>query len=157
MAEFDTTATTSPKIANRSELWYSTDEAGTDLKQIFQIQSIPQFDPAPEPFTYQTLESQSEFATEGIQTYENLDINVNYVEEQHDTLHAIGEAKTSIWIWVKLPDATAVEEGKPLVGKFRATIRMSLAELNTGEILGEILSIFKETVPQYQKGMPDAA
>ena len=114
MAEFNADAKTTPKGTMRTELWYAKSGDGAEMKQIFMVQEIPKLESAPEQITYTALESSEEFATPGKKKSETLEVPVLYVAEQHKELKTISESHTRVWFFVKLPDETAAESGKPL-------------------------------------------
>lgn len=155
MAEVNTDAKTTPKGTARTELHYATSETGTGMKQIFMVQEIPKLESAPEPKTYSALESSEEFATPGKKKYEAIEIPILYVEEQHDELKALSNAGTQVWFFVKLPDETAANSGRPLTYKFPGTLHIANDSISNDDMIKETLTIYKSGKVQEIKGLPN--
>lgn len=151
------TATTTPQTSMETELYYSTAESGTELKQIFQVQEIPTLVSAQDPVTYSNLESQEEYAAKGTRKYESIAIPILYVEAQHDELKALETADTSVWFFVKLPDSTAETTDKPLTFKFKGKLSLSNDTISIDGMLQETITIFRESTVTELKGLPASA
>lgn len=156
MAEHSATLTP-PKVSAGTELWYSTNETpatSADLIQIFLVQEIPTIKAAPEGVTYGCLESKSQGVAEGVANAESLTVPILYSEDQHDALKALADAKTQIYFWVKLPESTAGEAGKPLTFKFSGTIFIGNDTISLNGILQENMTIYRDMDVTEQKGLP---
>lgn len=146
MAEINPNAITTPKTTMQTELWYSTSASYTNLTQIFMVQEIPQFDPPKEPVVYGSLESTTEFQTEGTKKAETITVPLLYVEEQHTELKELENDKTKVYFIVKLPNST-VASGQPKCFKFSGTVSLALDPLTQGDnMIQESLNIFKDSI-----------
>lgn len=157
MAEVNTAATTTPKITAGTELWYAKKATPTSLEQIFMVQEIPKLESAPEPKTYSSLESAEEFSTPGKKKSETIEIPLLYVEEQHDELKALSDSKEQLIFYVKLPDSTAAEKGKPLTYTFPGTIHLANDSFADDDMIKESITIYKNGKVEEIKGLPKSA
>lgn len=156
MAEFNADAKTTPKGTMRTELWYAKSGDGAEMKQIFMVQEIPKLESAPEQITYTALESSEEFATPGKKKSETLEVPVLYVAEQHKELKTISESHTRVWFFVKLPDETAAESGKPLTYKFPGTLHLAGDAISDGDMIKDTITIYKDGKVEETEGLPSA-
>ena len=157
MAKVNAAAKTTPQTTMETELHYATSASGTGMKQIFMVQEIPALTSPPEPQTYSSLESDEEFAAPGRKKYESIEITVLYVEEQHDELKALADAKTEVYFFVKLPDSTAVSDGKPLVYSFPGTLGLGNDTFSSDGMIQEKITIYKSGSVTELKGLPSSA
>ena len=155
MAEFSTTLT--PPVASATTELYYAETEDTDLKQIFGVQSIPAIISAPEDVTYRTLESRTEFATQGVRAYEAIEIELLYYKEQYTALAALESGGKVPYWYVKLPDASAGSgaSAKPLVVKWQGSMSVSIAEVALDDMVKCTLKIGKSSVPETIDGLPD--
>ncbi|HCA28908.1 MAG TPA: hypothetical protein DEP23_04720 [Ruminococcaceae bacterium] len=156
MAEYSATLTP-PKTSVGTELWYSEKETPSttaDLIQIFLVQEIPTLKSAPEAVTYSCLESPNEGTARGVAKSETLTVPILFSEAQHDALKALADANTQLYFWVKLPDTTAAESGKPLTFKFSGTIYLENDTISNNSTIQENLTIYRDMVVGEQKGLP---
>lgn len=156
MAEFNADAKTTPKGTMRTELWYAKSGDGAEKKQIFMVQEIPKLESAPEQITYTALESSEEFATPGKKKSEPLEVPVLYVAEQHKELKTISESHTRVWFFVKLPDETAAESGKPLTYKFPGTFHLAGDAISDGDMIKDTITIYKDGKVEETEGLSSA-
>lgn len=151
---------TPPKVSAGTELWYSTSSAPTtseQLIQIFLVQEIPTIKAAPEGVTYGCLESPNQGIASGVANAESLTVPILYSEGQHDSLKELADAKRQLYFWVKLPDSTATEEGKPLTYKFSGTIFLGNDTISLNGMLQENMTIYRDMSVEEQKGLPDVS
>lgn len=156
MAEVSATLTP-PKTSVGTELWYSTKKvpaSASDLIQIMLVQEIPELEDAPDPVTYSCLESSHEGTAQGISKAKSLEVPILYSETQHDALKALSDAKTQLYIWVKLPESTAVTAGKPNTYAFSGTIHIGNDKFSSNNILQEKMTIYRDPTITEQKGLP---
>ena len=156
MAQYSATLTP-PKTSSGTELWYSEKETPTtasDLIQIFLVQEVPTLKSAPEAVTYSCLESPNEGTARGVAKAESLKVPVLYSEQQHDKLKALSDANKQLYFWVKLPDETATESGKPLTFKFSGTIYLANDTVSLNGIIQDNLTIYRDMNVSEQKGLP---
>lgn len=157
MAKEPVGAKTSPETSMKTEVWYCEEETPTSAKpltQIFYVQEIPQLVSPKDPVTYSCLESDEEGSAKGMRKAEQLSMPVLYTEEQSDELYALSEGDTAYWFFIKLPDSTAVAEGKPLVYKFKAAIDVANDTISVGDMLKETVTLYKQSKVTRMKGLP---
>ena len=146
MAEINTSATTTPKTTMKTELWYSTSNTYSGLKQIFMVQEIPVLQAPKEAVNYGCLESSVEFQTEGTRKAETITIPVLLVEAQHNELKTLADNNTKIYFCVKLPESTTATAGHPICEKFSGTIDITFDTLSIDGMIQENLTIYKDSV-----------
>lgn len=145
MAEVNPTATTTPKTTMKTELWYSTSNTYSELKQIFMVQEIPVLQAPKEAVNYGCLESSVEFQTEGTRKAETITIPVLLVEAQHNELKTLADANTKIYFCVKLPDSTTATSGHSICEKFSGTIDLTFDTMSIDGMIQENLTIYKDS------------
>lgn len=149
-------ALTPPSASVFTELWYaSTEDSG--LKQVFGVQSIPTIISPPEDITCRVLESDTEFAVQGVRPYETIEIETLYYRAQFDELKLLEGGNETPWWYVKLPDKSAGSSGKPMVIKWQGSCSVSLAEIALDDMIRATLTIGKTSVPEIMSGLPVGA
>lgn len=160
MATEPTGLTTAPQTSMRTEVWYSEEETPTvakPLNQVFFVQEIPQLVSPKDPVTYSCLENDEEGSAKGMRKAETLTMPVLYEATQSDTLTTMAESGKAYWFFIKLPDSTAVEAGKPLTYKFKAEIDLANDTISVGDMLKETITLYKQSKVTRMKGLPTVA
>ncbi len=98
------TGYTAPITGVFTELWISPNRTGSDIFQIFGVQSIPTLKTAVEDVTYTVLESDEERSTKGIRPFESLEIECLFYKEQATAIEALANSGEEVKWYVKLPD-----------------------------------------------------
>lgn len=148
MATNAPTTYTPPSAATLTELYYATEAAGTEMKQIFGVQSIPPVITAKEDITYRTLESATEFAVKGVRPYETIEVECMLYKEQYAEIKTLSDGDKELWWFVKLPDT------QKMVLKWRGSVDISISEIALDDMLKTVIKIGKSTDPEVLEKLP---
>ena len=138
-----------------SKLYYAETLEG-EKKQVAWVQSIPEFDPAPEGIEFSALDTDYTGQTPGRRSADVIAIPILFTEPQHDTLKALDKTEDYYW-FILLPEETATTPGKPVCFNFQAKVRLGMAEMAIDDMLQEILTLYKSTEVSETKGLPESA
>lgn len=142
--ETPTPVNTTPQIAMKAEVSYSTTLTGT-RNAIGYVQKVGQLKTLKEGTAYSALDLDEERMAKGKRKAEAVDIEMLFIQETHKTIQAIANADTSIYLFVKYPEVTASVANKPLVQTVKCTVDIAGQELSDGEFIKDTMRVFKET------------
>ena len=145
-----------PKTSILTKLYYS-ENLVADPSQVLYVQEIPRLEGSAEAVVYNALEFESERQEQGSKTAETIEIPVLYAESQHDTLKTLSDAQTPLYFYVKYPEATATTTGYPLVKYFTGTLNLIGDAISIGEMLQDVVSIYRTSDVEESKGFPSAS
>lgn len=146
---------TTPKVSTLSTLWYADSLSG-EKKQVAYVQEIPALKSAKEAITYNALDLDEEQQAKGSRKAETLTIPLLFTEAQHDELNALANSDAEYTWFVKLPDATASSNGKPLVFSFTGACDLGMDTIAIDDLLKENLTIYRSSKVTETKGFPTA-
>ena len=146
---------TTPKVSTLSTLWYSETRTG-ERTQVAYVQEIPPLKSAKEAITYNALDLDEEQQAKGSRKAETLTIPLLFTEAQHDKLKALADSDKEYCWFIKLPDATASTEGKPLVFDFTGACDLGMDTIAIDDLLKENLTIYRSSKVEETKGFPTA-
>ena len=146
---------TTPKVSTLSTLWFGNTKTG-EKTQVAYVQEIPPLKSAKEAITYNALDLDEEQQAKGSRKAETLNIPLLFTETQHDTLKALADSDNEYYWFVKLPDATAVTSGKPLVFNFTGACDLANDTIAIDDLLKETLTIYRSSSVEETKGFPTA-
>ena len=144
-----------PKVSTLSTLWYSETLTG-NRTQVAYVQEIPALKSAKEAITYNALDLEEEQQAKGNRKAETLTIPLLFTENQHDTLVTLSNSDTEYFWFIKLPDATAVTSGSPIVFNFKGACDVGLDTIAIDDMLKENLTIYRSSAVNETKGFPTA-
>lgn len=144
-----------PKTSTLTKVYFAETKNG-ERTQLAYVQSIPEFLTAPEPITYSALDIDDERQTEGRKKAESMEIEFLYTEAQYDKLKDIETTKTNGYWFIQLPEATAVENGKPLTWNFTGTCFVGMSEIAIDDMLKSKVTIYRSSAIEETKGFPTA-
>lgn len=147
--------TLKPKVSTLSTLWYGTTLTG-ERTQIAYVQEIPALKSAKEAITYNALDLDEEQQARGTRKAETLTIPLLFTEDQHDKLKALADTDTEYYWFIKLPDATAATENKPLVFNFTGACDLGMDTIAIDDMLKENLTVYRSSKVNETKGFPTA-
>ena len=151
--EGSTAKTTTPQIAMKTELSYSTTLTGDRIK-IGYVQKIGQLKALKDGQTYSALDLDEERMAKGKRKAEAVDIETMFIQETHKTMTGIADADTEIYLFLKYPESTASVAGKPLVQTVKCTIDIAGQEVNDGDFIKDTMRVFKKTKVVETDGYP---
>lgn len=144
-----------PKVSTLSTLWKATSLTG-DRTQVAYVQEIPALKSAKEAITYNALDLEEEQQAKGSRKAETIAIPLLFTESQHDELTIASNSDDEFYWFIKLPDATASEDGKPLVFYFTGACDLGMDAIAIDDLLKETLTIYRSSKVQESKGFPTA-
>lgn len=144
-----------PKVSTLSTLWYADSKSG-ERTQVAYVQEIPPLKSAKEAITYNALDLDEEQQAKGSRKAETLTIPLLFTEAQHDKLKALADSDDEYYWFIKLPDATASTEGKPLVFNFTGACDLGMDTIAIDDLLKENLTIYRSSKVEETKGFPTA-
>lgn len=144
-----------PKTSTMTEVLYSKTLEG-ERTNIGYIQSVSEFLTPPEETTYSALDIPDERMAKGRRKAQATEIPFLYTEEQWDELRAIEELDEDVYIFLKLPDVTAVEEGKSVVFHFTAGIALGMDQIEIDNMLQSKIKLYRSSEIEESKGFPTA-
>ncbi|MEE1379027.1 MAG: hypothetical protein U0K52_01185 [Clostridia bacterium] len=148
-----TAKTTTPQIAMKTELSYSTTLTGDRIK-IGYVQKIGQLKALKDGQTYSALDLDEERMAKGKRKAEAVDIETMFIQETHKTMTGIADADTEIYLFLKYPESTASVAGKPLVQTVKCTIDIAGQEVNDGDFIKDTMRVFKNSKVVETDGYP---
>ena len=148
-----TAKTTTPQIAMKTELSYSTTLTGDRIK-IGYVQKIGQLKALKDGQTYSALDLDEERMAKGKRKAEAVDIETMFIQETHKTMTGIADADTEIYLFLKYPESTASVAGKPLVQTVKCTIDIAGQEANDGDFIKDTMRVFKNSKVVETDGYP---
>lgn len=151
--EQETTKTTTPQIAMKAEVSYSTTLTGTKTK-IGYVQKIGQLKTLKEGQTYSALDLEEERMTKGKRKAETADIEMLFIQETHKAIRAIADADTTIFLFLKYPETTASVTDKPLVQSVKCTVDIAGQDINDGDLIKDTMRVYKESKVIETDGYP---
>lgn len=151
--EGSTAKTTTPQIAMKAELSYSTTLTGDRIK-IGYVQKIGQLKALKDGQTYSALDLEEERMAKGKRKAEAVDIETMFIQETHKTMTGIADADTEIYLFLKYPESTASVAGKPLVQTVKCTIDIAGQEVNDGDFIKDTMRVFKNSKVVETDGYP---
>ena len=151
--EGSTAKTTTPQIAMKTELSYSTTLTGDRIK-IGYVQKIGQLKALKDGQTYSALDLEEERMAKGKRKAEAVDIETMFIQETHKTMTGIADADTEIYLFLKYPESTASVAGKPLVQTVKCTIDIAGQEVNDGDFIKDTMRVFKNSKVIETDGYP---
>lgn len=144
-----------PKVSTLSTLWVSSTLAG-EKTQVAYVQEIPPLKSAKEAITYSALDLEEEQQAKGGRKAETLTIPLLFTEEQHDVLNEKSDSDEEFYWFIKLPDSTAKETGKPIVFYFTGACDLGMDTIAINDLLKENLTIYRSSKVEETKGFPTA-
>ena len=151
--EGSTAKTTTPQIAMKTELSYSTTLTGDRIK-IGYVQKIGQLKALKDGQTYSALDLDEERMAKGKRKAEAVDIETMFIQETHKTMTGIADADTEIYLFLKYPESTASVAGKPLVQTVKCTIDIAGQVVNDGDFIKDTMRVFKNSKVVETDGYP---
>lgn len=148
-----TAKTTTPQIAMKTELSYSTTLTGERIK-IGYVQKIGQLKALKDGQTYSALDLDEERMAKGKRKAEAVDIEMMFIQETHKAIMAIANADTEIYLFLKYPDTTASIASKPLVQTVKCTIDIAGQEMSDGDFIKDTMRVFKNSTVVETDGYP---
>lgn len=148
-----TAKTTTPQIAMKTELSYSTTLTEERIK-IGYVQKIGQLKALKDGQTYSALDLDEERMAKGKRKAEAVDIETMFIQETHKTMTGIADADTEIYLFLKYPESTASVAGKPLVQTVKCTIDIAGQEVNDGDFIKDTMRVFKNSKVVETDGYP---
>ena len=148
-----TAKTTTPQIAMKTELSYSTTLTG-ERNKIGYVQKIGQLKALKDGQTYSALDLDEERMAKGKRKAEAVDIETMFIQETHKTMTGIADADTEIYLFLKYPESTASVAGKPLVQTVKCTIDIAGQEVNDGDFIKDTMRVFKNSKVVETDGYP---
>lgn len=142
-----------PDVSTLTKVWYAENAQGTNKKQVMFTKEIPPLDEAPDSITEQVLDLEYELSQPGIRKAGNVELPVLYTHKQHKELRALDKNKEYHWFF-ELPEATAQEEGKPLVRHVTGKARLTMDTISVGEFIKDKLTIYKTSDVTETDGFP---
>lgn len=142
-----------PKVSTLTEVSYSTTLTG-ERTSIGYVQSVSEFLTTPEEITYSALDIEDERVAKGRRKANAIEIPWLYREEQWDELKAVEETDEDVYIFLKLPEETAVEKGKPLVFYFKASMAVSMDAIEIDNMLQSKVKLYRSSAIKESKGFP---
>lgn len=139
-----------PNVSTLSTVWYADTLYG-EKTQICLIEEIPALEEAPEQITGTAVDIDYEFSRPGKTKAGTIEMSVFYTETQHKRLKAI--EKKNKYFFVKYPDDTAKEEGKPLVKVFEGSLTV-VGDTLTDEWTKDKVTIYRVTKVEEYYGFP---
>ena len=149
----DTTIATTPQVAMKAEVSYSTTLTGSKTT-IGYVQKVGQLKTLKEGQTYSALDLDEERMAKGKRKAETVDIEMLFIQETHKSIKAIADADTSIFLFVKYPETTASVANKPLVQTIKCTVDIAGQELNDGDFIKDTMRVYKESDTVETDGYP---
>lgn len=154
----DTTTTSklpvTPQTSMKSKLLSADNEIGTNADEIAYIQSISPFHGVPDPVTYRAIDKAEEMQAKGTKPAENIEIVVLYTQEQHKKIKEFEKSDTPRYWFLKYPESTAQESGKPLVFRVQATCALAPEGLEIDGMIQEKITLYKSSEVEEFDGMP---
>lgn len=144
-----------PKVSTLSTLWYANTLTG-ERTQVAYVQEIPPLKSAKEAITYNALDLEEEQQAKGSRKAEVLTIPLLFTETQHDKLKKLSESDEEYYWFIKLPDSTASEAGKPLVFNFTGACDLGMDTIAIDDLLKENLTLYRSSKVNETKGFPTA-
>lgn len=142
-----------PKVSTLSTLWVSETLTG-ERTQVAYVQEIPALKSAKEAITYSALDLEEEQQAKGSRKAETLTISLLFTEEQHDVLNTKAESDKEFYWFIKLPDSTASQTGKPIVFYFTGACDLGMDTITIDDLLKENLTIYRSSKVLETKGFP---
>lgn len=144
-----------PQTSMLTTLWKAKTLTG-ERTQVAYVQSIPALKSPADPITYGALDLDEEQQAKGTRKSETLTIPILYTEEQHDSLKEEADSGDDCYWFVKLPDVTATQTGKPLVYYFTGSCDLSNESIEIDGMLQENITIYRSSQVKECKGFPTA-
>lgn len=145
--------TITPQVAMKAEVSYSTTLTGNKT-MIGYVQKVGQLKTLKEGQTYSALDLDEERMAKGKRKAETVDIEMMFIQSTHTAIKAIADADTSIYLFVKYPDTTAIEKDKALVQTIKCTVDIAGQELNDGDFIKDTMRVFKQSDTVETEGYP---
>lgn len=145
--------TVAPKVSTLTKVSYATTLTGTKT-EIGYVQSISEFFTLPEEITYSAIDIDDERIAKGRRKANAPEIPWLFTETQWDELKALEEAGTEVYIFIQLPEDTAVADGKPLTWYFKATAAVSMDTIEFDNMLKSKVKLYRSSKIQESKGYP---
>lgn len=142
-----------PQVSTLTTLWNAPTLNG-ERTQVAYVQSIPALKQAKEAITYNALDLNEEQQAKGSRKAETLTIPILFTENQHDKLKELADANNDSYWFIKLPDATASEAGKPLTFYFTADCDLGMDAIEIGGMLQENITLYRSSEVLESKGFP---
>lgn len=142
-----------PKVSTLSTLWKASSLTG-ERTQVAYVQEIPPLKTSKEAITYNALDLEEEQQAKGSRKAETIAVPLLFTESQHDELTIASNSDDEFYWFVKLPDATASEDGKPLVFYFTGACDLGMDTIAIDDLLKETLTIYRSSKVQESKGFP---
>ena len=131
-----------PKSSTLTKLYYADSKIAGAKSQVIYVQEIPALKGPAESITYNALDFAAERMEKGSKTAETVTIPVLYSESQHTALKAIADASTEKYWFVRYPETTAAETGKPLVRCFTATMDLEGDTISIGDMIQDNMTLY---------------
>lgn len=141
-----------PRTSTLTKLFHAETLIG-ERSQVAYVQSIPEFQIAPEPITWSALDIDDERQAIGRKKAENIEIEIIFTEEQYDELKAIEKAGTNAYWFIQLPEETSTTN-KPLTWSFQATAHVGMSEIAIDDMLKAKITLYRNTAITETKGFP---
>lgn len=135
---------TNPEIAMKANLEFSETLTG-EKTLVAWVQNIGQLNQLKDGITYSAIDRDEEYMAKGKKKAEAIDIEVLFTHAQHKTLRAMAEGDKEYYFYIKYPEATANEAGKPLVFSLKATMDFASNAMEDGELLKDTIRLFKKS------------
>lgn len=140
-----------PDLSTLSTLWTSDSLYG-EKTQISLCDEIPALEEAPEQITGSAVDIDYEFSKPGKTKAGQIEVPVYYTETQHKRLKQM--EKKDKYFFVKYPENTAEEEGKPLVKHFQGCLVTVGDGLSQDEWIKDKITIYRATKVEETYGFP---
>ena len=144
-----------PKVSTLSTLWVSETLEGART-QVAYVQEIPPLKSAKEAVTYNALDLEEEQQAKGNRKAETLTIPLLFTHKQHKELTEKSDSNEEYFWFIKLPDETAIDSGKPLVFYFTGACDLGLDTIAIDDLLKENLTIYRSSKVSESEGFPAA-
>lgn len=131
-----------PKASTLTKLYYADSKLTGTRSQVIYVQEIPALKDAAESITYNALDFASERMEKGNKAAATVQIPVLYSEAQHTALKVIADTNEVKHWFLRYPEVTAVDTGKPLVKYFTASIDLEGDTIAIGDMLLDNLTLY---------------
>lgn len=149
----DTPKTTTPQVAMKAKVSYSTTLIGKRTK-LGYVQKVGQMKTLKEGQTYSALDLDEERMAKGKRKAEAVDIEMMFLQEEHKAIGVLAENDTEIFLFVEYPESTASVASKPLVQTVKCTVDIAGQEMNDGDFIKDTMRVFKNSKVVETDGYP---
>lgn len=145
--------TIAPKVSTLTKVSYGTTLTGAKT-EIGYVQSVSEFFTLPEEIKYSAVDIEDERIAKGRRKANAPEVPWLFTETQWDELKALEETRAEVYIFIQLPEETAIADGKPLTWYFKATVAVSMDTIAIDDMLKSKVKLYRSSKIQESKGYP---